>query len=677
MDFACSFRQPNVFHGVEGSTSRTSDCFNSYSRFGCRGFSCNFLGNRRLLYKECVSKKMRKVMALRGCVATSKRHGGEFDSLLLGSRLRKPLICNFDDTLKDSRAVVRLKCQSNDSLAFIDGNGRKIEFIDSPNEEMENSSLGGLGGEHIPDAESNSSGEEVDAPSLDDLRELLQKALKELEVAQLNSTMFEEKAQKIAEAAISLKDEAVNARNDVNSTLNTVEEIISEEAVAKIAVQTATMALSMAEAKLQLAVESLNTAKGRNVSPEASIESDTENERRMEVSQPFRVEEEALLVAQDDIRDCKATLENCEAELRHLQKRKEELQKEVDRLSEVAEKAQMDALKADEDVANIMLLAEQAVAFELEAAQRVNDAEIALQKAEKYLSKYNFDKTDTSILAHLPSSQGQILTDESLVEEEKVSQGVACDFGVEGDREGSFEDVLLGGEPSLDHQSDVTGQSVEELTLSDQESRKLSADSHKEAETEAEKSKNVFQTKKQEMQKDLTKDSSPLSAPKALLKKSSRFFSASFFSFTVDGTEFTPASVFHSLITSARTQVPKLVIWVLLLGVGVTFLINRAERSTQLLQQPDVITTSIEEVSSNAKPLVQGILRLPKRVKKLIEMLPHQEINEEEASLFDMLWLLLASVVFVPIFQKIPGGKGYTCICSSTLNNDCIVHYIF
>jgi len=33
------------------------------------------------------------------------------------------------------------------------------------------------------------------------------------------------------------------------------------------------------------------------------------------------------------------------------------------------------------------------------------------------------------------------------------------------------------------------------------------------------------------------------------------------------------------------------------------------------------------------------------------------QVNEEEASLFDMLWLLLASVVFVPIFQKIPGGN--------------------
>jgi len=33
------------------------------------------------------------------------------------------------------------------------------------------------------------------------------------------------------------------------------------------------------------------------------------------------------------------------------------------------------------------------------------------------------------------------------------------------------------------------------------------------------------------------------------------------------------------------------------------------------------------------------------------------QVNEEEASLFDILYLLLASVIFVPLFQKIPGGE--------------------
>ncbi|CAI7778259.1 unnamed protein product, partial [Closterium sp. NIES-53] len=36
---------------------------------------------------------------------------------------------------------------------------------------------------------------------------------------------------------------------------------------------------------------------------------------------------------------------------------------------------------------------------------------------------------------------------------------------------------------------------------------------------------------------------------------------------------------------------------------------------------------------------------------------PLHQPNEEETQLFDVLWLLLASVVFVPIFQKLPGGS--------------------
>lgn len=61
-------------------------------------------------------------------------------------------------------------------------------------------------------------------------------------------------------------------------------------------------------------------------------------------------------------------------------------------------------------------------------------------------------------------------------------------------------------------------------------------------------------------------------------------------------------------------------------GHRVAFYANRAERSAQLLQQPDVITTSIEEVSSNAKPLIRQIQKFPKRLKKLVAMLPHQEV---------------------------------------------------
>uniref|UniRef100_F6I6I6 K(+) efflux antiporter 2, chloroplastic n=1 Tax=Vitis vinifera TaxID=29760 RepID=F6I6I6_VITVI len=517
-----------------------------------------------------------------------------------GKNLRRSLIYDFNIALSCSRA----KCQSNDSLAYIDGNGRNVEFLESHDE---SSIAGPDDGDQLNRlGEGEGEGEVVEALSLDELREVLQKAIKELEVASLNSTMFEDKAQKISEAAIALQDEAAIAWNDVNSVLNTIQEIVNEECIAKEAVQKATMALSLAEARLQVAKESLEAAKIVSISPESSRESDSEDESRMEGFSSLRKEEEAFLVAQEDIRHCKATLLSCEAELKRLQCRKEELQKEVDKLNEKAEKTQMDALKAEEEVANIMLLAEQAVAFELEATQHVNDAEIAIQKVEKSLSNSQVETPETT--------QGPVFSDETLVEEEKASQGISGDVSVERERDMPTEGVSFLSESLSDSQP------FEELKqyddLSDQENGKLSLESPKEPEAETEKSKTGVQTKKQETQKDLTRDSSMLNAPKILLKKSSRFFSASFFSFTVDGTD---------LMESARRQFPKLVVGMLLLGAGVTFYSNRAERSSLVLHQPDVITTSIEEVSSNAKPLVRQIRKLPKRIKKLIAMLPHQE----------------------------------------------------
>jgi hypothetical protein len=50
-------------------------------------------------------------------------------------------------------------------------------------------------------------------------------------------------------------------------------------------------------------------------------------------------------------------------------------------------------------------------------------------------------------------------------------------------------------------------------------------------------------------------------------------------------------------------------------------------------------------------------------------------VNEEEASLFDMLWLLLASVIFVPIFQKIPGGILIPIYLSLALNFNLYYEY--
>ncbi|KAI3711378.1 hypothetical protein L2E82_41418 [Cichorium intybus] len=561
------------------------------------GFGYSFLVNPRFVSKVVSKKKL----------ITSSSHG---------FKPKYPI-----RILKTSRGNLKTNCQGNDPLAFVNGNGRDVEFIEeTPKEETSYSQ------EKKNDSKEKGEPPEVEAPTLDELKDLLQKALKELEIAQLNSTMFEDKAQRISEAAIALKDEALNAWDNVNSALLSIEEIIKEEDPTKEAIQRAKMSLSLAEARHQVAIDSLEVAKER---------AETEDENLMR-------EQETLLAAQKDMKECRVNLENCEKALTRLQNRKDELQREVVMLNDLAEKAQMDALKAEEDVANIMILAEQAVAFELEAMKRVNDAEIALQKAQKVIA---VSVADSSSESTLPFSDTE--TDEKEGDTVEIIGDMDGDVAIEG----AVSDVI----------QESVGQMSEETRFSDESDQENS-------ESDVEKKKNEVQAKKAEPQKDLTKDGLPLTSPKALLKKSSRFFSASFFSFAGDGTEFTPAAVFQELGESARELFPKLVVGCLLVGASFALYAKQEKRigklfqqpdiiTTTIDQQPDIITTTIDDVSLKAQPLVRQIKQLPEKVKKLIELLPHQEINEEEASLFDVLWLLLGSVIFVPIFQKLPGGS--------------------
>ncbi|KAD3069147.1 hypothetical protein E3N88_37027 [Mikania micrantha] len=572
-----------------------SICYGTFEQFSLQSsFGYSFLNIPRFVSKIYSGKKL----------ITSCNHGLNSTKILEGF--------NSFHILKTLRGDYKSACQGNDSI-FINGNGRDIETknIDNSKEETKN--------------DSRDKGEEAEVvvPTLDELKEFLQKALKELEIAQLNSVMFEDKAQRISEAAIALKDKALKAWDDVNLALIAIEEIVKEEDPVKESIQRAKMALSLAEARHQVALESWEIAKEKS-------ERENGNLNLLE-------DEETFLTAQKDMKECMANLENCEKLLIRLKNRKDELQKEVGILNELAEKAQMDALKAEEDVANIMLLAEEAVAFELEALKRVNDAEIALQKAEKFLAISLVDTFESAI------SDGETLGDEISLE------GNSVEIIGDKDSDATIEAPLSG--PITDNGLSFLSQISEDSRISD-DSDKGTDQISKDSESDTEKMKNVIQMKKLETQKDFTKDSSP----KALLMKSSRFFAASFFSLEGDGTEFTPAAAFQELGESARKHLPKLLVWSLLVGASFAFYTKR-ERIGKIFQPPNIITTNIDEVSSKAQPLVRQIKKLPEKVKKIIEMLPNQEINEEEASLFDVLWLLLGSVIFVPIFQKLPGGS--------------------
>ncbi|KAK1364441.1 K(+) efflux antiporter 2, chloroplastic-like [Heracleum sosnowskyi] len=630
MASVCSFRQPNVNvigggtgRGVEGTSYRILESLNKHGQF-----SCEICSHSRLFSEDRLRKKLKKT------VYCSK---GEFNNGWLGYRSPvKTLGSGLRYCFQISRRVAQSRrCQVNDSVAYVDGNGW-AGSTGSSDLESTMASDGDLDGNNAVQEE-----EKSEVPSLEDLRQVLQKACKELEIARVNSTMFEEKAHRISEAAIALKDEAENAWNDVNSKLRAFKEIEVEESNAKDTAHEATVALSLADARLQFASDLLEVTKQRT-----SLEIDTNS---------LREKEDAILDALNDIKACEATLLYCEAELKQVQIQKDKLQMELDRLKEVAEKAERDALKAEEDVANIMLLAEQAVAFEVEATQRVNDAEIALQKAEKNSPSLLLLDYSGSVPQNRSLSQEHDLT-EGVITEEKANLDHLVDNIVVRSTDLKCETSSLNSDALSDSQFDILRERLEDSN--DLGNGQLSAKTLlDEIELEAEKSKNSVQTTKTEMHKDLTKDNSSLNAPKALPNKSSRFFSASFFSFDVDETEFAPFSLFHGLTESGKKQLPKLVLGLLLAGAGIAFYGNRSERAHVLFQQPDTISTTIDELMLNEKPVVRQISKVSKRIQNLLEKLPRQEINEEEASLFDMLWLLLASVIFVPLFQKIPGGS--------------------
>ncbi|GLJ42693.1 hypothetical protein SUGI_0885150 [Cryptomeria japonica] len=566
--------------------------------------------------------------------------------------------------------------------------------------------------------------------SLESTKESLEDALKKLADARKNSNMFEEKAQRISEMAIALRDEATEARKDADDAIAMVQQLIGEEIGAEEAFNKAKMAVSVAETQTKLALAALQKAQDKikeqvrlvasstltdtvastrsgdegnvGISEELSdvsvkfngdkakveklnghetyteITEQEDQKTSQELESSSKLEEEiALDMFQDELRKCEVELAKREADLHRIQSSKLELQVETDCLSQIADKAETRASQADEDVANVMALAEEAVALELEAAQCVSDAQLALQRAEKCAANAGQSVSSTKDdLVEKPdldtfSEKGKMSTQGTEIDVDASLEGKGNGIAVDGNggREEEtvilLEEILPVREETYSRTSHV-GHVVEELDSSVKSGHhetfmaktEVKKDIEHERvkyiskEAEQDKSNVSFQQKKMETSKDVANNS----IPKTSTKKSSRFFSASFFSFEDDGAEFTPGTLFSGFVSSLRNQLPKLVVGVLLLGAGVVYVNNRMDRGMQVIQ-PTSVVSGIEEVTMTARPFVRELHKISNQVKSLIEKLPHQEVNEEETSLFDMLWLLLASVIFVPLFQKIPGGS--------------------
>ncbi|CAK9860697.1 unnamed protein product [Sphagnum jensenii] len=540
--------------------------------------------------------------------------------------------------------LVLQQCES--SFGSLDGGGGGVEldtsvsdFFVAEKSAAAAAAAAGAGG----DAKDENTGKEDESPVLK-LKELLRLAKEDLEMARTNSTRLEVEAQTAAEKALALWDQVADAERAADAAISQIESIVSKELAVEDNVKTARAAFVAAEEPSIMDLEeSVDNVKALTTDPSGAEEAEQKKETlgRKTITQ----EEEELDIAKADLKACELAITKVEAELAQIQMEKMDLQKKATQLSNAAQLVKDAAAAADEDVASAMLSAEEAVALEVKAAERVSDAEIALQKADilvESAAQAAAALSRVEISVKLPqqifnTADGPLLETDDYLILQKVKQGIMEEV-VDKDLRTATPSASLN---FVDNPPTVDKHSKEDTNKRGDSTSK---------EAEVEKAKSAAQQPK----KSESSVKEP-AIPKSSTKKSSRFFSASYFS-SGDEAEFAPSTVFSGLGMLVREHLLKVVVGMALLLAGGFYLNKSMEKRAQLLQPPEV-TTSIEEVKESARPLIKEIQRIPRRVKKLIAKLPHQEVNEEEASLFDVLWLLLASVIFVPIFQKIPGGS--------------------
>lgn len=289
---------------------------------------------------------------------------------------------------------------------------------------------------HFSHAVETSEGSETEDVSLvAQLKELLRLANEELESARANSTALEEKAQQAAEKALALHDQAAATANAADTAMMSIQVILEKEVRVEENLAAVGAKVAAAQEKFTRAENAFQVARWKLEPPGTSLDdlsseipeslaeqqpletnmddgkgeadsetpadsqadgqskpdqsdsdeskSDDTNVQGKLVKEKDTVKEYQLMEStKAELLACETALAECEAELSQLQITKMELQKEAMRRSELAQVAQEAAALADDDVAAAMVLAEQAVALEVEAAQRVGDAEIALHKAE-------------------------------------------------------------------------------------------------------------------------------------------------------------------------------------------------------------------------------------------------------------------------------------------------------
>ncbi|MCO5575320.1 hypothetical protein L7F22_029120 [Adiantum nelumboides] len=596
-------------------------------------------------------------------------------------------------TAQRSRASLVASCQPGDGKSYVssteslgssNGHASSSDQFQTSSSDvaMNSSNLGGNMQDDVTESkgdDASGTAEKVeDSLSLEHLRDILQSAVSNLERARLNSSKVEENAQKIAEKALALRDEASDAESKAEKAMAMVDKILEEEAGARELLSKARSLLAEAEQNVLQADKKLaevreNPRERKKASPAGetheSLKDTPTQDGSLRVSDGVNdivealetaddtakedspcMEEQALNAAEEEVKAREVALAQHEKELSRIHNLKLELENEAVRVKAGAKLARDLAVVADEEVAQVMFLAEQAVALELDAAQKVCIAEMALQKAEKVALEVLQEQANqvTSQTVDLGGAgvDGSIKGVTAPSPIFKASpEGLGLDRALTREPVDYREDRdILVSKLELEPKS-LVSTSFEASGGSDDTFRKADGSIMEEAEVE----KPMVGP---QQKKDVAKEPSLTGLPKSFTKRSSRFLPASFFSSNDEEEEFTLTSVFRGM----KEHWIKVAVGVLLLCGGSLYVRNRIPSPLPLAERTD-FATSFEEVTTSAKPVMRELQKLPRKLQRALEKLPQQEVNGEEASLFDVLWLLLASVIFVPIFQKLPGGS--------------------
>lgn len=283
-----------------------------------------------------------------------------------------------------------------------------------------------------------------------------------------------------------------------------------------------------------------------------------------------------------ELKSAEGAVQKLEDDLARSKSLKVELLKLTTHLTDVARQIKAKAKSAHDDAAYAMSLAENAVAWEVEAAQRLSDAEMALQKAETHAADAAQVAASLAAAEMAQRLASQVTKASEALPTERNFPGSVLErtmvAGEVSENASSMRDAVQTTESSFLVDSEGYGNTVsasnngftrhvpdaENKMSSDTESDNRKPDAEGMTDDD---SKNWPKVAAQVKRTEAIKESASPGVPKAV-KRSSRFFSASYFSFAEDGAKFLPSSLLSGLGVAVKQQLPKIVIAVALLLAG-------------------------------------------------------------------------------------------------------------